>query len=374
MNNKVLFLVQLPSPVHGASLVNKSIKDSDLINSHISTKYVDTSLSKGNHDLGKVSLSKFFNIFRLIFCSVYSFISFRPKIVYMAIGTPGLAVIKDGIIVLILKAIGAKFVFHIHGKGVDKAVNRSRFMKGFYQRVFKGCDVVHLSEMLFSDLDSIRDHSCSIYEVNNGIEDFGTEKKKYSPVPTFVYLSNFIREKGCGDLLDELETLDCSFKGEFRFKLIGGVPDSIFYAEIKRKVQASKFSEYIELCAPLYGDDKHELLKNTDVFVLPTRYKIECFPLSILEAMSHSMAIISTKEGAIPSMIEVNDKSKQCGSLVDLSKVGELREAIEMYLREPDSIKAHGNNSRDRYVSNYTQGIFEERLLGVLNNICSGTK
>ena len=40
-NNKILFLLHLPPPVHGSSMVGQLIRDSRLINGSFDTKYIN---------------------------------------------------------------------------------------------------------------------------------------------------------------------------------------------------------------------------------------------------------------------------------------------------------------------------------------------
>ena len=53
----------------------------------------------------------------------------------------------------------------------------------------------------------------------------------------------------------------------------------------------------------LYSDVM-KYVKREDVFVFPTFYHNECFPLVLLEAMQHHLPCISTTEGGIPGIID----------------------------------------------------------------------
>jgi glycosyltransferase involved in cell wall biosynthesis len=44
--------------------------------------------------------------------------------------------------------------------------------------------------------------------------------------------------------------------------------------------------------------------EKSHIFVFPTFYYYECFPLVLLEAMQHALPVISTDEGGIPDIAE----------------------------------------------------------------------
>ena len=123
--NKVLFLVQLPPPIHGAALVNKSIQQSRLMNNAFKTYYVDISPAKDLADIGRFKLSKLGAVLIIFFRAFTAYVRFKPDLVYMTLSPHGLAFYKDGFLALVLKALGAKMVFHMHGKGVARAAATS---------------------------------------------------------------------------------------------------------------------------------------------------------------------------------------------------------------------------------------------------------
>lgn len=361
MKNKVLCLLQLPPPVHGASMVNVSIRDSKYINAKIDAKYIDISPANDMTDLGKLSLNKIALTFIIIIKCIYNFLRFKPDLVYITLSPHGFAFWKDALILQMLKLLGAKIVVHLHGKGIKSEVSKSKFKLSVYKKVFKRINVIHLSKSLFSDVDTVFDNTMLLTEVNNGVKTPTYEKKPLVSIPTFLYLSNLVPTKGADTLINAINKLDDKYQGEFKVKVVGKISNKEFYDKLVNSVDI-RFKNSIEFTGPLYGDDKHKAFMDSDVFVLPTRFKNECFPLSILEAMSFGLPVLSTYEGAIPDIIDDGIN----GGLFESSNSNELSEMMSNYIDNRHLIIEHGINSNSKFKEKYTIEAFELSFVKVL--------
>ena len=62
-------------------------------------------------------------------------------------------------------------------------------------------------------------------------------------------------------------------------------------------------SENVEYRGVVHGDEKIDLFSEASLFILPTNYNNEGQPVSIIEAISFGLPIISTQYRAIPDML-----------------------------------------------------------------------
>lgn len=366
--NKILFLIQLPPPVHGASIVNHTIQNSLEINKNIDAHYLNISPAKGMTDIGRFSAQKLFLTIGITIKAIRSFLSLRPDLVYITLSPHGLALYKDGLLALFLKLLGAQVVFHLHGKGVEKNANASRVKREVYKRIFKNVDIIHLSERLFFDVESVRDKNKVLLAVPNSVPSCpafltNTSDQKIR----FIFLSNFMPSKGADTLIRAAYLFPEELQTKFTLTLIGSPNDKAHYAEIKKLV-ADSISGNIKLLDAKYGADKYEYLQNSDIFVLPT--KNDCYPLSILEAMSAGLAVISTNEGAIADIVEPG----VTGELLENCTPESLAEVMLRFIENPGHAKACGAAGLAKYNANYTTDRFEENLLAALNKIASNTQ
>ena len=121
-------------------------------------------------------------------------------------------------------------------------------------------------------------------------------------------------------------------------------------------------SEYVNIIGPKYGSEKFEILCNSDVFIFPTYYPNETFPLSLIEACQFSLPIISTYEGAIPDLVEVNFN----GYLVNQRDVKHLSQKIVELISNREQLDLFSINSRKKYETKYKIEIFENNLNEIL--------
>lgn len=365
--NKILFLAQLPPPIHGASVVNKSIQSSFLVSNKFDARFVNISPAKDLSDIGRLSVGKLFEFFWIYLVVIKSFFKLKPDLVYLTLSPHGLAFYKDGLIALTIKLLGGKLVFHMHGKGIRNEAEKTWLKKRLYRLVFKDVDVIHLSERLFYDVEDVRDKSKSITAIANGIAPLDEDGIVTKDVKfTFVYLSNLVRSKGADVLIRAAELIPEEYQGLFQVKIIGKLSDAQYAAEIEHIIGKNHYNN-IKLLGPKYGQEKTRELTSSHVFVLPTRFKNECFPLSILEAMAAGLAVISTNEGAIPEIID----SGVVGDIIENCTPEELAEVMTKHIEYPAYYASCAKASQAKFETYYTKKIFEEKLVSTLQALAN---
>lgn len=86
---------------------------------------------------------------------------------------------------------------------------------------------------------------------------------------------------------------------------------------------------HVEFLGWVSGDAKRKLFLDSDIFVLPSYH--EGLPVSILEAMSWSIPVITTTVGSIPEVIENNVN----GFLIPPGNIDALQNLLEQLGRDP---------------------------------------
>jgi glycosyltransferase involved in cell wall biosynthesis len=141
-------------------------------------------------------------------------------------------------------------------------------------------------------------------------------------------------DKGTYDMLKAISDNAAKLRGKFKLN-IGGNGET---EKVLTFIEQNGISDIVEFYGWVSGDEKVKLLNESDVYILPSYY--EGLPISILEAMSYRMPIISTPVGGIPEIVDESN-----GVLVEPGNTKQISEAINTFLNNKDRLQTMGENS-----------------------------
>lgn len=181
--------------------------------------------------------------------------------------------------------------------------------------------------------------------------------------PRLLFLSNLIPSKGVYVLLDACRIL--KERGlDFACDFVGGETKEIDRAAFEAEVKARGLESRVVYHGPQYGEDKLRFFRQADVFVFPTFYYNECFPLVLLEAMQWRLPLVSSDEGGIPDIVQhgVN------GFVAERKNATALASALEKLIVDPTKRRQMGEQGYARYREKYTLEAFEECFVAGLKS------
>ncbi|HLW31445.1 MAG TPA: glycosyltransferase family 4 protein [Aequorivita sp.] len=364
MKKKVLFILHLPPPVHGSSMVGKFIKNSVLINEGVVSEYIALGTSKTLHEIGKNPIKKVGLYLKIVFQTVKQLVVFKPDLVYMAITAKGMAFYKDAFIAMLAKLSGKKVIYHLHNKSMEDRQEKWLDVR-LCKMLFKNTDVILLSKHLYPDLQKYvpqtRVHYCP-----NGIPETlskpnSTKSPKSDGIIKILFLSNLMEAKGVFVLLEACKIL-ADKQLPFHCTFIGGESD-ITSEKLQQKVLELDLSKKVHYAGRKYGAEKELALSEADIFAFPTLN--ESFGLVNLEAMQFSLPVVSTLEGGIPDVVEEG----KTGFLVDKGNAQALADKLEILIVDPSLRLKMGNRGREKYEEEFTIKAFEKCFAKVLNDL-----
>jgi len=360
---KILFILHSPPPVHGSSVIGAQIINSKVLNETFDCTFINLGTSRSIEDIGKKRIGKIFLYFQIIYQVVKSILTNRPDLCYLAITVKGLAFLKDSLLVLVIKMFRIQLIYHLHNKGVNTYQERKVY-NSLYSFVFNKSDVILLSRSLYQDIERYVPES-RVYYCPNGIPD-RSERSKNEAIKTdfdrinILFFSNLLTSKGVFVLLDACRILKCK-KLKFHCTFAGGEGD-INELQFRSMVIELNLTEYVSYIGKKYEKEKELVFCNADIFAFPTYF--ETFGLVLLEAMQHSLPIVSTLEGGIPDIIEDGIS----GFLVHPKNANEFADKLEVLILNEELRKNMGVKGRTRYEHLFTLNHFENNFNKIMIN------
>lgn len=223
-------------------------------------------------------------------------------------------------------------------------INKEGNLKKFIQFVFKKVDIIICQSQYWKHLfeNVAYNQSKSKFVVIENMIQFDDYKnikirdiEKDSPV-TILFMAWVTRAKGIYELIEAIKML---VKDNLKFKvIIAGHGDE--YETVKKNIDASNLNTFVEMKGWVLGDKKQTILKQSDIFVLPTYF--EGYPNSLVEAMAAGKACIATKVGSIPDIIN----HKKTGLLIEKENSEQVYKTLSLLINNKDLRKNISINAR----------------------------
>lgn len=361
---KILFILHFPPPIHGAAMMGKFIRESNIINERFYTTYINLSASSKVSEVGKGGFRKITSTFKIAVKVLRALFKADYDLCYMSLTAKGYGYYKDFIIVAILKIFRKKIIYHFHNKGVSTRQSH-QLDNMLYKFTFKATKSILLSSLLYSDIAKYVDRK-DFFVCANGIPIIGDgflPKKKFVDTNKnckLLFLSNMVVEKGVLVLLEACKMLkeknlnfECHFVGDW---------SDITKEMFDELADNAKLSNYAFAHGKKYNDEKLNFYRSADIFVFPTFYHNECFPLVLLEAMQFSLPIVSTNEGGIADIISEGET----GFIVPQNNAWELAKKLELLINNLELRLQMGMAGRMRFQNQFTLNHFENCLSDTL--------
>lgn len=294
--------------------------------------------------------------FNMLFCS-------NAKIVHLHAAADG-SFWRKAKLISLAKRMNRKIVLHIHASRFKDFYNESSAQKKTWiLRNLKTADVlVCLSESWRTWFENVGVESSRIVVLHNitAYPQFLGNKEPLENRPVrFLFMGEIGQRKGVFDILRGLAKHRDEIKGSIELRIGGNKMES----ELHKAIEDGGLSDFVKFEGWVSGDKKIDLLNWADVYILPSFN--EGLPISILEAMSYKMPIISTAVGGIPEVVE----NGLNGVIVTPGNDEEIFAAIKHYADNKSCVSVEGSESFARaqtylpdYVLNHLKSIYENLI------------
>jgi glycosyltransferase involved in cell wall biosynthesis len=245
--------------------------------------------------------------------------SLKADIVYHQISQSTLGFLKDYVLTLPMRVFRAKQrrVFHLHGGGGYYFLKRkgivSTMCQAMARMMFEKITYLVLLDPLGDEnwLPYVKPTQIS-YVDNYTRREMANAQPKTIPTKQntlrILFLSNIHADKGIFELIQATQIL--KQRGlDVSLDVAGGHTSAMVRRRFEEVLAGAPNVTYHGV---VDGETKDRLLSNSDLFCLPTYYKSEGQPISILEAYAYGLPVITTYHNGIPHIFSDGINGIRC--------------------------------------------------------------
>lgn len=348
---KILFIGPLPPPITGQSVAFSYLKEFKNRNENFSIFDTQKYRIQALNYLSTITVLPLVITFS-IHHTVY-FIGSRSKLGFLR-QLPFLAL-------AIFKKI--RLINHLHGADFKSFYKNSGILKPMIRWVYSNVDtsIILLEQMRdqFEDFPKLK-----LKVVPNVVgKEFENLNLKFPKKEAILYLSNIMASKGIVEFLKASKLL-LETRKNIEINIAGGFIGD--HLKSKKEVQSifyrfyeplkARYPKQINFHGTVHGENKLALLISSSLFVLPTYYPTEAFPISILEAMATGNTIITTSHNYLENVI-----TSENGVLIPIKNENEIVVNVNRLFKNKKILaktqKNNLNQAKLYHIENYLNSI-----------------
>lgn len=354
----VLFFGPYPNPITGQSIAFKEIYDG------YEGRKILCDITRCNN--------KLLNSIYVFLYIPYIFLLKSFDVVYFTCSRSTLGFIKDFWLVFFSCLFKKRVVNHLHGDDFNIFYSQSNYILKFFINFcyrYVETSIVLLPKMKnqFADFPDM-----NIEVVSNSFPKEFLDMDKdilRKDGNTITYFSNLMYSKGIIVFLDAIYQL-LKVNPYVRINIAGAFLGDYLksYSEVKEMFEnrlmiiTNNFPNRVSYLGIVKGIEKSNLLKKSDIMVLPTFYKTEAYPISIIEGMFYGNAIVATNHNYLPDIINA-----QSGVLVEKCSVDDLIKGISYLLKNESLLKSIQSFNRSLAITKYSPEQYVKNISKILN-------
>lgn len=271
----------------------------------------------------------------------------------------GLSFIKDFIALKMCRKAGINTVLHFHFGRLPQILTSKTLERKFLERCMPYID--RFVTMDLESYNSLVSYGCkNVFLIPNPLSEKvenlitqGADLQRKTGL--IVYAGHVIPTKGVFELIKA-----CRDIPDIKLELLGACSDNM--RESLCNTAGRNPDKWLNIRGNCSLEEVIETMKRCDIFVLPSY--TEGFPNVILESMAAGCAIISTPVGAIPQILEDDERGKY-GILVPPKDVDALQNVISNLLYDERLKKELRRNVQQRVHEDYNINTVWKNLVAV---------
>lgn len=292
----IFLAVQLPPPMHGLSNVNKVVVEL------VSRKFTNVRVLNTSGDgLGvRRYFTKFVRMLEVIRVLLVNAPRGKDMVYYMSV-SGGLGMVFEILPWILAGFLSGKRIMHHHSFNY---IYRKSFLMTVMQSLHKG-NIVNLflcnkhRSLFLAKYGRVNAGNCEVVSNEFVLKSEEKEKEERDISRLVVgHLSNLTFEKGFSKVIEVFERLKDRL--DICFRIAGPVNDDKVKGLLDRYTMM--YPDKFVYDGAVYGDVKDNWYRSIDIFLFPSMYRNETYPLVVVEAVSYNVLPLTTSIACMPDI------------------------------------------------------------------------
>jgi glycosyltransferase involved in cell wall biosynthesis len=249
------------------------------------------------------------------------------------------SIYREYLVFTLSKLFRKKVMVHLHGGKYLLEQPSNKLLTTIINRMYAGAEmIVCLSDLEKMSIEKAY-HLKEVKVLENTVDDLYlnlTQTQKVSNKITVLFLGRLHESKGVNVLISAIKTLMENKNNNLHFIFCGIGPLLNNVLELE-----AAYPNNVSYQGIVGGEEKNRMLRNAQVFVLPSLYG-EGLPMSLIEAMAAGIVPVVTNDGSMKTIVTHGEN----GFIVDKNSVASLTAQLEALLANPENISTVANNAK----------------------------
>ncbi|MGQ1909051.1 glycosyltransferase family 4 protein [Marinifilum sp. RC60d5] len=274
------------------------------------------------------------------------------KIIHIHGASKGSFYRKYILFIMVRSLFRKKVIYHMHGGGFRDFYNDSPlFIQKRIRYMINSSDLLICLSQKWKDFFTETFYPKRIEILNNMVlPPVNTDRIESKRKFRLFFLGLIGDNKGIFDLLEVI----AENKEQFGKLLILKVAGNGEIIRLEKRIKELGIDKIVQFQGWVDSKKKEELFRSSDALILPS-YK-EGLPLSILEAMSYGLPIISSDVGGIPDLLLTHKN----GILLEPGNKLSIQQAIMSLVNNKDLVEKFSKRSIEGVAEFYPQSVLKK--------------
>lgn len=366
----VIVLGQTPPPWHGQAVMIEQLVRAPY--EKLEVVHVRMAFSKTHEEIGQLRARKLVHLAAVIARTLLARVRHGDAILYYPpAGAAVVPVLRDLALLLCLRPLFSRTVFHFHAAGVSRMEHElPPLLRPLFRRAYRDVDLAIVpAEQVTQDAEQLGAKSIAVIphglpdeHPDATVEQLTAQRRQRSPQRTSIlYVGRLCTTKGVPLLLDAVAALVA--RGiDVDLGLVGAPESPELLRSLTERIATLRLSDRVDLAGVLTGEQKCRAYAAADLLCFPTFYDAETFGLVVLEAMQHALPVVASRFRSLPSIVVHGET----GLLAAPNDLHALTDALATLARDPELRLAMGSRGRQRYLDHFDHDRFARRIEAAL--------